>query len=152
MTRGYAAVGLYHPKTPVNIGSVLRAAGCFGAAMVAVEGQRYRRATTDTMAAYRHMPLLQVPSLHDAIPYDCVPVAIELVDGAAPLETYVHPERAFYVFGPEDGSLGKPVLSWCRDVVVISTDRCVNLAAAVNIVLYDRSAKRAQMARERSAA
>lgn len=31
--RGYAAIGLHMPKTPSNVGSVLRAAGCYGAAM-----------------------------------------------------------------------------------------------------------------------
>ena len=27
--RGYAAIGLVQPKTPANVGSVLRAAGCY---------------------------------------------------------------------------------------------------------------------------
>lgn len=142
MTRGFAAVGLYHPKTNLNVGSALRAAGCFGASMVAVEGTRYRRSCTDTMASYRHMPLVQVSNLREAIPYDCVPVAVDLVPNAVPLETYAHPERAFYIFGPEDGTLGAKVLSWCRDAVAIDTKRCLNLAAAVNVVLYDRNAKR----------
>jgi len=31
MTRGYFAVGLAQPKTPANVGSALRACGCFGA-------------------------------------------------------------------------------------------------------------------------
>lgn len=34
--RGYAAIGLIRPKTPANVGAVLRAAGCYGAAMVAI--------------------------------------------------------------------------------------------------------------------
>jgi tRNA(Leu) C34 or U34 (ribose-2'-O)-methylase TrmL len=142
MARGFAAVGLYHPKMDSNVGGVLRAAGCFGAALVAIEGTRYHKERTDTAKTYRHIPLLHVSSLRDALPYTCVPIAVEIAPNARPIETFVHPERAFYVFGPEDGSLGHEVLSWCRDVVVIPTTQCLNLAAAVNVVLYDRSAKR----------
>jgi hypothetical protein len=50
MSRGYAAIGLCSPKTNANVGSALRAAGCFGAAMVAVSGRRYGRAPTDALA------------------------------------------------------------------------------------------------------
>jgi tRNA(Leu) C34 or U34 (ribose-2'-O)-methylase TrmL len=75
------------------------------------------------------------------IPFDCVPVAIDLIDGAQPLQEYKHPERAFYIFGAEDATLGDRVLSWCRDVVYIPTKGCMNLAATVNVVLYDRMAK-----------
>lgn len=140
-SRGYAAIGLHQPKTPINVGSVLRAANCYGAALVAASGIRYRRAATDTQAAYRHMPLIQCEDLHSIIPFDCVPVAVDLIDGAAPLTTYSHPERAFYIFGPEDGTLGKAITSWCRDVVYVPTSYCMNLAATVNVVLYDRMLK-----------
>lgn len=142
MNRGFAAVGLHQPKTPRNIGSVLRAAGCFDAAMVAASGTRYQRACTDTQASYKHMPLIQCDDLHSIIPFDCVPVAVDLIDGARDLRTYTHPERAFYIFGPEDGTLGQKITSWCRDVVYIPTKHCLNLAATVNVVLYDRQQKR----------
>lgn len=141
MTRGYAAIGLHQPKTPVNVGAALRAAGCYGAAMVATSGRRYVRAPTDTMNIYRHLPLIQCDDLHGVIPYDCVPVAVDLIPGAVSLKDYTHPERAFYVFGPEDGTLGRKILSWCRDVIYVPTNGCMNLAATVNVVLYDRAAK-----------
>ena len=142
--QGFACVGLSHAKNPHNIGSVLRAAGCFDVALVAVQGHQYKRASTDTSNAYQNLPFVQCDDLHAVIPYDCVPVAVELVDGATPLPDYVHPPRAFYVFGPEDGSLGKSVLRWCRDVVSIPTNGCLNLAAAVNVVLYDRATKQSR--------
>lgn len=141
--RGYAAIGLHWPKTNVNVGSVLRAAGCFDAQLVVVEGERYRRAPTDTTQMYRHIPLLHAP-LAQSVPFDCIPIAVDLVEGAACLHSYTHPERAFYIFGPEDGTLGKPITSWCRDVIYIPSHGCLNLAAAVNVVLYDRSKKRAR--------
>lgn len=140
--RGYAAIGLHMPKTSANVGSVLRAAHCYGASMVAKTGNRYAKAPTDPQQAYRHIPLIQTDDLHSIIPYDCVPVAVDLIEGARPLHSYVHPERAFYIFGPEDGTLGKSITDWCRDIVYIPTHYCMNLAATVNVVLYDRAAKR----------
>jgi len=71
----------------------------------------------------------------------CVPVAVELVEGAKPLTEYKHPARAFYIFGPEDGTLKKKITDFCDDVVYIPTEGCMNLAATVNVVLYDRLAK-----------
>lgn len=139
--RGYAAIGLHRPKDPLNIGEALRAAGCYGAAMLAASGTRYHRSKTDTQAAHRHMPLLQCDDLKLMLPFDCVPVAVDLIAGAQDLTSYTHPQRAFYIFGPEDGTLGDDVLSWCRDVIYVPTRYCMNLAATVNVVLYDRAAK-----------
>lgn len=138
---GYCAIGLNQPKTDYNIGGVLRAAGCYGVAMIAVSGKRYNRHSIDTQAAYKHLPMLQVDNLYDIIPYDCVPIAIELLPNARNLIDYIHPERAFYIFGPEDGTLGKKIIDWCRDVVYIPTRYCMNLACCVNVVLYDRLSK-----------
>jgi tRNA(Leu) C34 or U34 (ribose-2'-O)-methylase TrmL len=109
--------------------------------MFAVSGKRFKRASTDTFKAWRHIPVLEVENLELVIPYDCVPVAVDLITGAHDLREYQHPERAFYIFGPEDGTLGSHVLSWCRDVIYVPTDGCMNLAATVNVVLYDRAAK-----------
>lgn len=140
--RGYAAVGLDNPKNKLNVGSALRACAVYRAAFLAVSGHRWgARHSTDTMKTWRHMPLLQVNDLHDVIPFDCVPVAVDIIEGARSLPTYTHPERAFYVFGAEDATLGDRVLSWCRDVIYVPTAACMNLAAAVNVVLYDRLAK-----------
>lgn len=139
---GYAAIGLHRPKNAHNVGSAIRAAHCYSAAMLATSGQRYTRSPLDTQKGYRHMPLIQCDNLYDVIPFDCVPVAVDLIADARPLHTYTHPERAFYIFGPEDSTLGKEVLSWCRDVIYIPTRDCMNLAATVNVVLYDRMAKR----------
>ena len=137
--RGYAAIGLHNPKTDANVGSALRACGCYGAAFMAVTGNRYSRHGTDTQKHHRQMPLLQVEDLRAVIPYDCVPVAVDLIDGAIELPKFTHPERAFYIFGPEDGTLEGPRWSGYQKVYVRAG--CLNLAMAVNVVLYDRSAK-----------
>lgn len=146
MTRGYACIALHNPKNPLNVGSALRAVGIYGAAMLVVSGPRHaswklNHIVTDTMSQVRHTPLILVDSLRDVVPHNCVPVAVDILPGARSLVDYVHPERAFYIFGAEDATLGKAITDWCRDVIYIPTDRCMNLAATVNVVLYDRMAK-----------
>jgi tRNA(Leu) C34 or U34 (ribose-2'-O)-methylase TrmL len=134
------------PKTPANVGSVLRAAHCYGAAMIAMTGHRYKGSPTDPQKGYRHIPLIRCEDLQSVVPFDCVPVAVDLLDGAIELQKYAHPERAFYIFGPEDGTLGSAVTDWCRDKVYVPTKHCMNLAATVNVVLYDRLAKQLRAA------
>tara|TARA_R100001086_G_scaffold249569_1_gene189759 strand:+ start:910 stop:1359 length:450 start_codon:yes stop_codon:yes gene_type:complete len=140
--RGFAGIGLDNPKCNNNVGSVLRACANFDASFLAIRGKRYGHACTDTMKAYKHLPLFNVENLKDIIPRDCVPVAVDLIEGAIPLTEYQHPERTFYIFGAEDATLGERITSFCRDVVYIPTYKCMNLAATVNVVLYDRMMKR----------
>jgi len=141
MNKGYSAIGLKNPKTPANIGSALRACHCYDSSIMVIEGTRFKRSSTDTYNEHRNIPVIETDDLHSMIPFDCVPVAIELIECAQSLVDYVHPERAFYIFGAEDSTLGKKTLSWCRDVVYIPTNGCMNLAATVNVVLYDRLMK-----------
>ena len=140
----YSCIGLYNPKSPENVGSVMRAAGCYGVASVFYTGKRYERARdfiTDTKKIHHDIPLIGIDDLKKILPLGCIPVAVELVEGARPLPEYTHPDRALYIFGPEDGSLDKEIRDWCEDVVYIPTTGCMNLAATVNVVLYDRLAK-----------
>ncbi|RKF19789.1 TrmH family RNA methyltransferase [Alginatibacterium sediminis] len=144
MEKGYSCIGLVNPKNADNVGSVLRAAGCYDSHVVFYTGQRYgyaREFSTDTKSAAHALPLISVDDLKSVIPTDCTPVAIELVEGAQPLTEYKHPERAFYIFGPEDGSVPKSVMAWCQEVVYVPTKGCMNLAATANVVLYDRLQK-----------
>ena len=148
MNSSQAHIGLTDPKNPENVGAVMRAAGCYNALSVSYTGNRYNKAKqhcgalhTDTKNVASKIPLLSVESFMSAIPEGCVPVAIELVEGATSLVDFVHPNNAFYVFGPEDKSLAKDVVKWCEHVIYIPTVGCMNLAATVNVVLYDRLAK-----------
>ena len=136
MSKGYCCIGLVNPKTPENVGSVLRAAGCYGVNSVFYTGVRYDRAKE-----CQKIPLIGIEDLQQVIPLGCTPVAVELIKGATPLPEFTHPEQAFYIFGPEDGTLDKSVRAWCKHVVFIPTVGCMNLAATVNVVLYDRLAK-----------
>ncbi|ATC97180.1 hypothetical protein PTUN_b0851 [Pseudoalteromonas tunicata] len=139
-----ASIGLVNPKSPTNVGAVMRAAGCYDVDSVFYSGVRFDRArkfATDTKNVSEHIPLIGIADLKQAVPEGAKVIAVELIEGATALTRYQHPDNAFYVFGPEDGSLGKDILKWCDDVVYIPTIGCMNLAATVNVVLYDRLAK-----------
>lgn len=144
---GFASIGLDNAKTPANVGSVIRAAHCYGVASIAISGERitgkHVEAATNTMNSHRHIPVYR-GDLRDLIPFGAVPVAVDLVEGAESLVDFVHPRSAFYIFGAEDNTLGKRILDWCPRRVMVPTTGCMNLAAAVNVVLYDRMAKRAR--------
>lgn len=139
-TRGFYGVALWSPKHYDNVGTVLRSANIWGAAFVEFIKARFYKQRSDTFKTWRHLPIVECGDL--LIPYSCIPVAVELVDGAKELSTYKHPERALYVFGPEDGSLPKDVIAQCRDVVKMDGKFCANLAVAASLVLYHRHAQR----------
>ena len=143
--RGFACLAFDRPKDGVNVGHSLRAALGFSARMVILGDKdssiNVRKLSTDPGRAYRHVPILEVPDIFDAMPNDCTPVAVELTDDAIDLTTFVHPERACYIFGPENGSLNDEILAKCEYVVKIPTTMSLNLGMTVNIVMYDRLAK-----------
>lgn len=143
--RGYAVIALDRPNHGVNVGHTLRAALGFSARMVILgdkdPGINVRKLSTDPGRAYRHVPILEVPDILDVMPNDCMPVAVELTDDAMDLTTFVHPERACYIFGPENGSVSPEILEKCHQVVKIPTTMSLNLGMTVNIVMYDRLAK-----------
>ncbi|MES9861297.1 MAG: RNA methyltransferase [Candidatus Thiodiazotropha sp. LLP2] len=144
MSQSNVTIGLVNPKSPINVGSVLRAAGCFQVNAIFYTGERYDRAKrfqTDTKSTALQIPLTGVTSLLENTPKDHCLVCVELVEGATPLPDFVHPENAYYVFGPEDGTLTQATIDRADAVVYIPTTGCLNLAATVNIVLYDRLAK-----------
>lgn len=122
----------------------MRAAGCFQADAVFYTGQRYVRAArfhTDTKDVSKKIPLTGLNSLLEGVPADMKIVCVELVEGAIPLPEYQHPDKALYIFGPEDGTISQQVVDKADAVVYVPTIGCLNLAATVNVVLYDRISK-----------
>ncbi|MFM4819111.1 RNA methyltransferase [Aeromonas hydrophila] len=141
----YCCIGLVNPKSPENVGAVMRAAGCYGADEVYYTGNRFelaRRFATDTKQMVEKIPLLGVDDLMEMVPAGCTPVLVDLIEGATSLPDYVHPARAFYIFGPEDGTLDPARFKAVQEVIYVPTHGCMNLAASVNVILYDRLAKR----------
>lgn len=144
MIEAECVIGLQNPKSPSNVGSILRAAGCFNAQEVLYTGERYARAakfSTDTKDAQAKILLSHTEDLLAQLIEGSSVVAVELVTGAVSLTDFVHPANALYLFGPEDGSLSQELVDAADYVVYIPTIGCLNLAASVNVVMYDRQAK-----------
>ena len=143
--RGFACIGLDRPTDPVNVGHALRAAFCFDARLVIIGGDtpsiRLSKLTTDPMRSFRHIPVIKSKNLLDAVPEGTTVVGIELCDDASTLMDFKHPERACYVFGPENGVLSDEILDQCAHKVMIPTMASLNLGMTVNIAMYDRLAK-----------
>jgi tRNA(Leu) C34 or U34 (ribose-2'-O)-methylase TrmL len=137
-------LALTDPKSPSNVGAVMRAAGCYQVDTVLYSGVRYSRAAkfhTDTQSASKKIPLNGVESLVDSLPKGSKLICVDLIEGAVPLPEFIHPKNAMYVFGPEDGTISQEVIDKADAVVYIPTNGCMNLAATVNVLLYDRLAK-----------
>ena len=137
-------IGLTNPKSATNVGAVMRAAGCFSVDSVLYTGSRYDRSirlNTDTKKISSTIPLTNVESLLAQKTDDIKVICVDLVEGASPLPAFTHPDRALYLFGPEDGTIKQTIIDQADAVVYIPTTGCMNLAASVNVVLYDRLAK-----------
>ena len=153
--KSHVSIALTNPKSPTNVGAVMRAAGCYQAAQVLYTGRRYEQAAkynkdtlkTDTKNAQEKIPLLAVDDfinikdLLENIPSTAKVICVDLVEGATPLPHFIHPQHAVYIFGPEDGTIKQQVIDCADDVVYVPTVGCMNLAASVNVLLYDRLAK-----------
>lgn len=144
---------LINPKNSHNVGSSVRAAATLGADAVWYTGDRVdfighrgkeRLPREERLREYSHVEWDNVNPLtifDEARARHLTPVGIEITPGAESLVDFDHPEKALYVFGPEDGSLSKVQLMHCHKFVQIPSKGCVNLSAAVYLVLYDRLMK-----------
>jgi tRNA(Leu) C34 or U34 (ribose-2'-O)-methylase TrmL len=178
MKKSHVMIGLTNPKSPSNVGAVMRAAGCYQVDNVFYTGQRYAKAakfSTDTKSVSEHIPLAGIECLLDVLTHistnsskensDNVPsksleqgaeisplilpaindgmkiICVDLIEGAIPLPAFEHPENAYYIFGPEDGTISQNIVDKADAVVYVPTVGCMNLAASVNVLLYDRLAK-----------
>jgi tRNA(Leu) C34 or U34 (ribose-2'-O)-methylase TrmL len=144
-------IGLSNPKSPQNVGSVMRAAGNYRVDAVFYTGERYPRALAlnpDTPKTARSVsediPLTGVAELLEPVAQDMKLVCVEFAENATPLTEFQHPESAYYLFGPEDGTLSQAVVDRADAVVYVPTVGCMNLAATVNVLLYDRLLKSSQ--------
>lgn len=144
-----ARIILVDPKYPHNVGGAVRAASCFGAEEVIFTGTRVdpdmpRLPREERMKGY--VPWRQ----HDRpLPMaGYTPVVIEISPSSEQLPHFIHPFKAVYIFGPEDGSVPWQFRRLAHRFVMIPTRHCTNLAAAVYITLYDRYVKRLTMGLE----
>lgn len=142
MSRGYCGIGIIGSKTPANVGTLWRSAGNMNAAFIFTVGKRYPKQASDTIKAWKHIPLYEVGDFVDLpLPSDCKLIGVEQDPKAKPLPEFTHPERAVYLLGAEDHGLPEEIRGACDTLVEIPSLRCLNVAVAGSIVLYDRAAK-----------
>ena len=142
--RGFFAIGIEHPKTSHNIGTLWRSAYAFDAAFIFTIGARYHKQSSDTLYTWRHIPLLHFDTFEQfqtSRPHDCELVGIELTATAIELRKFTHPQRAVYLLGSEDNGLTRQAQQACQRTIVIPASYCLNVATAGSIAMYDRSAK-----------
>jgi len=140
---GFCCVALWRPKTDGNVGGSIRAAHAFGANLVVVGAPRFsqkgRVERTDPSSSHRSIPVTFTDDIFTAMPYDVPVVAIE-TGSDENLQTFDHPRSCTYLFGSEDRGLPDEALAKC-DAHISIPSHSLNLAAAVNVVMYDRRAK-----------
>lgn len=148
MKKHQVSLGLVNPKSPDNVGSVLRAAANYGVDKVFYTGDRYPRAIERKARSVdmgrkvsKDVLIAQKDCLLEAVTDNIKIVCVEFALNAIPLPEYQHPENAFYIFGPEDGSIDQALIDQADDVVYVPTVGCMNLSASVNVLLYDRLLK-----------
>lgn len=139
---GWAGVAMVHPKCLENVGSMLRSAHAFGADAVYLVAprHRYRRQSTDTSNATKHVPTWTLGSIDELVSEaEAMDAALVLVEvWGQDIRSINHPERAMYVFGPEDGSLRSEDFPAEALSARIPTLYCLNLAVAGSIALFSR--------------
>ena len=144
--RGFWGVGVYRPKNSTNLGTLWRSAHNFGANFLfTVESRTSPIQASDTTCAWKHIPLYVYPSIEELVlPLECPMVGVEQVEGAQSIPgPYPHLERVAYLLGAEDCGLPARILEFCRGgALQILTPRCLNVAVAGSIVMYDRASKK----------
>ena len=139
--RGYFGIGVYQPKTEMNIGTLWRSAQIFGASFIFTIGQRYKHQSSDTLKTPRHIPLFTYKSFeefYEMLPYNSQLIGIEQDSRSVDLANFSNPQQAVYLLGAEDNGLPPKVMGRCKSVVHISTPMCLNVAVAGSIVLFHR--------------
>ena len=141
---GHFGIGVYQIKRAENVGMLWRSAYQLGAAYLFTIGARYRPQSDDVLKSWRHLPLFRYDTVEQMVAtaaYSCQLIGVEM--GGEPLPAFVHPARAVYLLGAEDGGLPKEIIARCHQLVSIPAIRTVsyNVAIAGTLVMYDRMVK-----------
>lgn len=141
---GYFGIGIYQVKNSQNVGMLWRSAYQLGAAFLFTTGTRYKPQSDDVFKSWLRVPLFRYETFDQMIEsaaYSCLVVGVEM--GGETLPGFVHPERAVYLLGAEDGGLPTEIAARCHRLVSIPAVRVAsyNVAVAGTLVMYDRMVK-----------
>lgn len=143
------AIILCEPKYGHNVGGAQRACVNYGIKQLWYTGNRLKingnrdKPRLPREERLRDFARVEVINHDKPLLYftDAVPIVIEFMEQAENLIDFIHPPNAVYIFGPEDGDVPRPYKQLAYRFVKIPTQHCINLAAAVYTVLYDRLLK-----------
>ncbi len=138
---------LIDPKYLHNVGAAIRACSCFAVGSMVWTGDRVNPLEYERIPREERMKgYKSVQFFNDDKPLGyfthCTPVCVEVMEESEPLTTFVHPDRAVYVFGPEDGGVPQVYRRLCHRFVHIPSHHCLNLSGAVNVILAHRMMQR----------
>lgn len=142
MTRGTVGIGTVLGNFPVNFGTLVRAARCFGADFVFTVNGEYDGGDP-AVGHDKHIPCFHYDDLTDfrhGIPKDSYIIRVDYDDSATRLSGFHHPEKVVYLLGSEGDGFNR-VDDPPGTPVYINTEYCLNTGMAGNIVLYDRMMK-----------
>lgn len=143
--RGYFGIGVYHPKTEENIGTLWRHARLYGADFIFTIGRRYRKQASDTSNTPLHIPLynyVDYQDFYDHLPNGCQVVCVEQTESSVELPAAEHPERAVYLLGAEDHGLPEDIMNDKQVIEIPSIEpQSMNVAVSGTLVMYDRFIK-----------
>ena len=135
-----------------NLGSMVRSANAFGAGRVYIVGpHKWNRRGSLMTELYQHVE--HVPTIEslisqwkqehnpavDAKYADAKVIAMDIVPGSIPLETYQFPKHCLLLFGAEGPGLSSAALEMADDVVHISqygSVRSINAGAAAAVSMH----------------
>lgn len=145
---GYFGIGVYQVKRAQNVGMLWRGAWQLGAAFLFTIGTRYKPTSDDVFQTWKQVPLFRYETFEQmttASAYSCQLVGVEM--GGTSLPDFVHPDRAVYLLGAEDGGLPNDIRDQCHQVISIPAMRyeSYNVAVAGTLVMYDRMVKRGEI-------
>lgn len=135
------SVVLVNPKYTHNLAAAIRACSCFGVEDLVYTGDRMVIGENERLPREERMKGYKAVNWRrDDYPLtgQGTPICVEVREQSESLKDFVHPEDAIYVFGPEDGSVSGSFRTNCHRFIHIPAHHCLNLAAAVNVVLAHR--------------
>jgi tRNA(Leu) C34 or U34 (ribose-2'-O)-methylase TrmL len=75
------------------------------------------------MKAWKHIPVFWTDNVLSFLPIGADTIGVEFIANAKSLPNFRHPERGFYIFGPEDGDIPEETQVKCKRIVTIPTLR-----------------------------
>lgn len=148
----YYSIGIYAPKYDEFLEIMFRAAYTFGANSVfAINSQWSSYSTPDAAKrkADRYPQYTYFPSFTEFAEEQLLAKGLELIlvetrrisDAALPLESFIHPNKAAYLFIGRDSKLPDEILQRASARIKVSDDPLFTPGIAGTVLLYDRHYK-----------